>query len=1024
VYSKELPVAINDNLNKWRAGLRATFPLVGELRRKSAIRTLEIHRNDPNVVPLLIEAMELEDEATAKRAATALAGLTAQPAIDVLCAQWLQCRYQRLGHIIVWLRARHERLGEIIVQRRYVASAPVQVRVLSGLKAGACDILNQADAEPIAHLVAAMDLDDPVIKQNAEAVLQSLRNPKGIDAVCALWAQQRDERLGEIIAQRHYVATAPVQVRVLSGLKAGACDALGQADAEPIAHLVTAMDDKDPVIQQNALAVLHTLQNPKGVDAFCALWPQDPHERLGRIIARQNYIEQVSLDQEIVFLIVVGLLNDPDETVRTWAARSLEQLVPGPAQDTLCDEAIKAPKGEAAKFCVRTGKRPRDHERACLFLFVTRQLDEYFKEDFEFQNLRLQYDRADDAVRAHVMEVVRSGDRRYTGFFGTGSKSLSDCTEKEVQVAVTSWLRHHDWERVFAAALELPLKHSLPLWCGLASSGWLPPEPAARGILKDVLETAEPLGLSVAGRDSEALKRLQGLVDVARPPGPARQHNLPAEQGWGYWHAEFTPDGNRLLTSNSMGFHVWDTTAGASIIQPLVCQQGKYEGGLQCIFDKEGHRVLAWDSHEARVWNALTGAPITPPLRVDAKVNRAAFSPDGTRIVTAHGRGGRSDACVCIWDAQSGQPVHAPIKHAAFVYHVAFSPDGRRLLTVAGADGEDAHLWECDTWLPIGRGMPHSVGDRPVFSHDGKRLLTNRGMTLYLWDVESGEPVGHACEGHFGRECIALHDDCYGGEFSANGIYVLASSSRAARVWESATGRLLTAIEHSGPGGDHLHTALFVPGGARVLTKFSSEVIKICDAASGLPVAPPIEQEYMFHVITSPDGRYIVTWSVSDCDVWCAETCKRVGQRLDHDKEIRQVLFAPDSRSLLTVTKEGIARLWDAATCRQLLPAIECRTEKGDAIFSPDGRKVLLLSRDGEVLWDIHLVRLSEYWPVHALPPDLDLLKSLRSGDLAADAQAAVRMLYSIVAWRVNTPEMERLVVEPDEFAGAFELTQ
>jgi WD40 repeat protein len=39
----------------------------------------------------------------------------------------------------------------------------------------------------------------------------------------------------------------------------------------------------------------------------------------------------------------------------------------------------------------------------------------------------------------------------------------------------------------------------------------------------------------------------------------------------------------------------------------------------------------------ARVWDASTGAPVSPPLEHQGSVNAAAFSPDGTRVVTASG---------------------------------------------------------------------------------------------------------------------------------------------------------------------------------------------------------------------------------------------------------------------------------------------------------------------------------------------------------------------------------------------------
>lgn len=205
---------------------------------------------------------------------------------------------------------------------------------------------------------------------------------------------------------------------------------------------------------------------------------------------RAMEVLETHLDDPDVVPLLLQALASGDEELSTRASEALSSLEFPTAVDVLCDEAIQDPDGLAAKLCVRTGKRPSDHERACLFLFVTRQLDAYFQEDFEFQNLRLQYDRADEKVRAHVMEVVRSGDRRCAGFFGTRSKPLRECSEAEIKLALDSWVRHQDWQRLFHGCLELPLKYSLPAFARLGQSGWEPEFPDLRSVYRQILADA------------------------------------------------------------------------------------------------------------------------------------------------------------------------------------------------------------------------------------------------------------------------------------------------------------------------------------------------------------------------------------------------------------------------------------------------------------------------------------------------------------------------------------------------------
>ena len=76
-------------------------------------------------------------------------------------------------------------------------------------------------------------------------------------------------------------------------------------------------------------------------------------------------------------------------------------------------------------------------------------------------------------------------------------------------------------------------------------------------------------------------------------------------------------------------------------------------------------------------------------------VSSAAFSPDGTRIVTAS-----QDKTARIWDAATGQPIGEPLKHDGCVFGAVFSPDGTRIVT-ASSD-KTARIWDAATGKPIG----------------------------------------------------------------------------------------------------------------------------------------------------------------------------------------------------------------------------------------------------------------------------------------------------------------------------------
>ena len=64
------------------------------------------------------------------------------------------------------------------------------------------------------------------------------------------------------------------------------------------------------------------------------------------------------------------------------------------------------------------------------------------------------------------------------------------------------------------------------------------------------------------------------------------------------------------------------------------------------------------------------------------EVRSAAFSPDGTRVVTAS-----IDETARVWDAATGKPLGEPMRHEGGVDSAAFSPDGTRVVTAVGRDG-------------------------------------------------------------------------------------------------------------------------------------------------------------------------------------------------------------------------------------------------------------------------------------------------------------------------------------------------
>jgi hypothetical protein len=127
-------------------------------------------------------------------------------------------------------------------------------------------------------------------------------------------------------------------------------------------------------------------------------------------------------------------------------------------------------------------------------------------------------------------------------------------------------------------------------------------------------------------------------------------------------------------------------------------------------FSPDGSRIVtASVDSTARIWDAATGREIAVLRGHDEEVWSAAFSPDGSCIVTASGKNrifpNGQDNTARIWDAATGREIAVLRGHDQWVHSAAFSPDGLRIVT-ASAD-KTARIWDAATAkeIVVLRGM-------------------------------------------------------------------------------------------------------------------------------------------------------------------------------------------------------------------------------------------------------------------------------------------------------------------------------
>jgi WD40 repeat protein len=280
-----------------------------------------------------------------------------------------------------------------------------------------------------------------------------------------------------------------------------------------------------------------------------------------------------------------------------------------------------------------------------------------------------------------------------------------------------------------------------------------------------------------------------------------------------------------------------------------------------------------------------------------------AFSPDAKHLATLG-----QDGTVKIWDAVSGKELLTTPSMQGQLHGLAFSPDGSRLVT---ARDRTAVVWEAASLKELMSLSGHSDGvTSVVFSPDGKHLATASFDTkAKIWDAASGKQI-RTLSGH-DRGLTAV-------TFSPDGKRLAtASDDGSAIVWETASGKqLLRLAGHTGGV-----TALtFSPGGERLATASEDGTVKVWNTATGKQLLAWGSDAAVTCVAFSPDGGRLATASGYKTQLWDAATGTFQVTLLGHKAGVRSITFSPDGARLATASEDKSVKVLDTPDPESIRP--------------------------------------------------------------------------------------------------------
>ncbi len=509
---------------------------------------------------------------------------------------------------------------------------------------------------------------------------------------------------------------------------------------------------------------------------------------------------------------------------------------------------------------------------------------------------------------------------------------------------------------------------------------------------------ASPLSISRDGKTA-AVGDYGGTIQVFDIPAGKRLHILQIGKK-DVRSVALSPDGKTLVVgiqenAEKLTISLLDSNTGREL-RRLWEHQGKVRS-LKLAMAADGTIICSASDRTLRLWDLHTGKALHRLDGHEGEVRALAFSPDGQIIVS-----GGHEGTIRVWSVSTGKELRRQQlvkKNRHGVTALAFSPDGA---TLAAACSEEKarewsqiQLWDVAEWKEKRRMTSSQFApiSSLAFSPDGKRLASDGGRTLYLWDVATGKELDHerqrevtwlalARDGKVlattsshgvidlwevasGRRIRQLPG--HGGSspivFSAGGRHLVSSDSdRTIRVWEVESGREIRRLPHP----DRFEWAAFAPGG-RMLAGTRGPVIQLWDLSMGKevrrltaqvcprPAGIPDWGYFPFYCLKiSPDGRVVAAGEqyAPVSHLWDLATGKEMRRVQGHKPAVSGLAFSPDSRFLVTneAYGQGPLYLWDVATGRQVRQFGSAADAFGPELaFSPDGR-TLVAGRRSKVL--------------------------------------------------------------------------
>ncbi|MGD0541203.1 MAG: WD40 repeat domain-containing protein, partial [Tepidisphaeraceae bacterium] len=332
-----------------------------------------------------------------------------------------------------------------------------------------------------------------------------------------------------------------------------------------------------------------------------------------------------------------------------------------------------------------------------------------------------------------------------------------------------------------------------------------------------------------------------------------------------------------------------------------------------------------------------------------AEVYSLSVSPDGLSLaIGSYHKGG-----VSVRDLRTRQEVARLAPNEGSIL-AAFSPT-QPLLAFTGRSTSDSgeeldtlHLWNTATRQMVGE-LPLDAGCMGLaVAKDGRTLLTSteKGY-ITLWRVPEGTKLASypTDEDEIGP----------GSAFAAT-----PDLSMAAYTYEPAPDRIRVTDLHTGkelwtaaPATVFVTTLAFSPDGKILASAagFAESDIRLWDVATGKQVGQLVGHgSWVSSLVFSADGKKLISSSADQTiRIWDVASRNCLDVLRGHRQEVWRLALMPDEKTLISGGKDGTVCFWDTSVTHPRQPRITLPENVLQWGFASDSRSILTLNRQGQI---------------------------------------------------------------------------